>query len=71
MNIEKYLNYQMKKKIVLTFRAFLAASASDLLSKLTKPTGYRTENRNRSKDRITKLEWGGKKSLDVFILTGM
>lgn len=47
----KSILIKMNKKIILTFRAFLAASASDLLSKLTKPTGYRTGNRNRSKDR--------------------
>lgn len=65
--IQKHLNYQMnKKKFILTFRAFLAASASDLLSKLTKPTGYRTENRNGSKDQKNGVRVDKKKK--AFIL---
>lgn len=43
---------------VLTFRAFLAASASERLSKLTNPTGYEKKKKDMSGDGETVTSFG-------------
>lgn len=47
-DVETVLERSRRAVMTLTFKAFLAASASDRLSKLTNPTGWgdRTKERN-------------------------
>lgn len=51
-NSEGIKNVQ-ENKVLLTFSAFLAASAPDRLSKVTNPTGWKVKNKNKQLELIS------------------